>query len=222
MERKEIVKNLEDYRKALYNIDMVEGFVNFGAMANQAYNELVPEQMNIMDDFLEEGEAVNLIGEGHNKEAVEFDNYPEHCVLGTPEADFIPEIQDRVYVKNEKGILVPNVRVYRKNSINGMLNDQVREDIKKMTNLKMAVFNGVCEDLCVMDFVRTYARYVNELNRRVNLYVVANTVDTFDAPGHNREEWKKIARMVMEQAGVKYVENYEELKDEEKKLGLRK
>lgn len=221
MERKNIIKNLEDYRKALYNIDMVEGFVNFGAMANPAYNELVPEQMRIMDDFLEEGESVNLVGEGHTHDAVEFDDYPGHCEIDTPEAEFIPEIKDRVYEKNAKGILVPNVRVYRKNSINGMLNDQVRADIKAMKNLKMAVFNGVCEDLCVMDFVRTYARYLNEINRRAKIYVVANTVDTFDAPGHNREEWKKIARMVMEQAGVKYVENYDELKEEEKKLGLR-
>ncbi len=219
MERKELKKNLEDYRKALYNIDMVEGFVNFGAMANKDYNDLVPTQMQIMDDYLQASESVNLIAEGHDDDAIEFDNYPKHCVLGTPEADFIPEIQKRIYDNN---VLVPNVRVYRKNSINGMLNDQVREDIKKMKNLKMVVFNGVCEDLCVMDFVRTYARYMNEINKRVNLYVVANTVDTFDAPGHNRQEWKDIARKVMEQAGVKYLENYEELQDEEKKLGLRK
>lgn len=221
MKEKNIIKELKDYRKALYNIDMVEGFVNFGAMSNPAYNDLVPEQMRIMNDFLESGESVNLIGEGHTEDAVEFLDYPEHCKVNTPEADFIPEIKNRVYEKNEAGILIPNVRVYRKNSINGMLNDQVREDIKAMENLEMAVFNGVCEDLCVMDFVRTYARYLNEINKRAKLFVVANTVDTFDAPGHNREEWKKIARMVMEQAGVQYVENYEELKEEEKKLGLR-
>ena len=54
------------------------------------------------------------------------------------------------------------------------------------------------------------------------MFVVANTVDTFDAPNHNREEWKKIARMVMEQAGITYVENYEELKERERVLKLTK
>lgn len=115
--------------------------------------------------------------------------------------------------------LKPNVRDYKKNSINGVL-DQVRSDIRNMKNLKMVVFNGVCEDLCVEDFARTYARYLDEINRIVNLYVVASTVDTFDGLEHNREDWKKIARAVMEQAGIKYVADYEELKEEEKKLGL--
>lgn len=226
----EQIKELQDYRKALYNIDMVEGFVNIGAMHNEAYNDLVDEQMKIMDDFLESGESVNVIGEWHDVGATEFiENggaYPTHCVAGTKEAEYIKAIQDRIYEKNENGIylrdsaiLKPNVRDYKKNSINGVL-DQVRSDIRNMKNLKMVVFNGVCEDLCVEDFARTYARYLDEINRIVNLYVVASTVDTFDGPGHNREDWKRIARAVMEQAGIKYIADYEELKEEEKKLGL--
>lgn len=213
MERKEQIKNLEEYRRVVYNIDMVEGFVNFGAMANPLYNDLVPEQIKIMDEFVEENEAINFIGEGHVREALEFQTYPEHCVLGTPEADFIPDFL--------KYMDKANTRVYRKNSINGMLNDQVRRDIDAMKNLREAVFMGVCEDLCVMDFVRTYARYLDQINRSVYKFVVANTVDTFDAPGHNRDEWKEIARKVMEQAGVIYVENFEELKERERTLGLR-
>lgn len=207
-------KELKEFKRALYNIDMVQGFVNFGPMANPLYNNLVPEQLKIMEDFRKENESINFIAEGHNKDALEFKSFPEHCILGTPQADIIPDFG---YYTN-----LANTRTYRKNSINGMLNDQVRKDIKSMTNLKETVFMGVCEDLCVMDFVRTYARYLDELNRKVNLFVVANTVDTFDAPNHNREEWKTIARKVMEQAGVIYVENYNELKETEKTLGLRK
>ena len=80
-----------------------------------------------------------------------------------------------------------------------------------MKNLEEAIFIGVCEDLCVMDFARTYSRYMDEINHKIKLYVVANAVDTFDAPNHNREEWKKIARMVMEQDGINYVKDYNEL-----------
>ena len=208
----EKIKRLKEYKRALYNIDMVQGFVNFGAMANPDYNKMVPEQLRIMKDFLKTGDAINLIGEGHVKGATEFDSYPEHCVLGTPEADFIPEFGEFLEL--------PDTRIYRKNSINGMLNEQLRSDIVKMTGLQEAVFCGVCEDLCVMDFVRTYARFMDEINRKVKLFVVGNTVDTFDGPGHNRDEWKKIARMVMEQAGVVYVDSFEELKEKEKTLVL--
>lgn len=241
MKRKDLIKNLEDYKMALINVDMVEGFVNFGAMADQSYNALVPEQMKIMDDYIERNEFVGLIGEWHDENSREFDTYPVHCVKNTAEAEFIPEIRERVYKKNENGIYIKedggvilnngllrtngvlkeNIYDYGKNSINGMLNGKLREDVTKMENLAMVVFNGVCEDLCVEDAARTFARLMDELNREVAIYVVANTVDTFDAPYHNRNEWKTIARKVLEQAGIKYVENYEELKEEEKKLGLR-
>lgn len=214
MTNQEKRKNLKEYRRALYNIDMVQGFVNFGAMSNSSYNNLVPEQLRIMQDFVKSGDSINLIAEGHSKDALEFERYPEHCILGTPEADFIPELNEFTQL--------PDTRIYRKNSINGILNDQLRSDIQKMSGLQEAVFMGVCEDLCVMDFVRTYARYLDEINKKVNLFVVGNTVDTFDAPGHSREEWKKIARMVIEQAGVTYVDNFKELKEKEQTLGLRR
>lgn len=44
MERK---LNFNQVEKALYIIDMNNGFVNFGAMANPKYNDLVPEQNKI-------------------------------------------------------------------------------------------------------------------------------------------------------------------------------
>ena len=207
-------KQLSEYTKAIYNIDMVKGFVDFGDMANPMYRVLIAEQLKIMFDLVPDNEALNFIGEGHKKDATEFLNYPKHCLLNTPEAEFIEEFKPFLEL--------PNTRIYRKNSINGMLNEQVRKDLEDMKNLKEIIFMGVCEDLWVMDFARTCARYLDEINRKVNMFVVANTVDTFDAPNHNREEWKKIARMVMEQAGITYVENYEELKERERVLKLTK
>lgn len=206
-------KELNEIRKSVYLIDMVEGFVNTGAMANLLYNELVPEQEKVLNYFKQDGESINLIGEWHDVDATEFINYPPHCIKNTLEANFIPEFLKYMdYV---------NTRVYHKNSINGMLNDKLRQDIINMKNLREAVFMGVCEDLCVMDFVRTYARFMDEINHKVNIYVVENGVDTFDSPNHNRLEWKNIARKVMEQAGAIYVKDLEELKILEQRKGMR-
>lgn len=208
----EKIKNLKVYSKALYMIDMNNGFVNFGAMANPAYNELVPEQLKLIEYFRKEDELVNFVLEGHEKGSTEFLSYPEHCVLGTGEAELIPEF---IGEQNK-----PNTKTYYKNCINGMLIPEVQQDVKELENLDVAVFAGVCEDLCVEDFARTFARFRDQLNRLTKLYVVRNCVDTFDAPGHAREEWKRIAEMVMTQAGVEYVDTVEEL--EEKIKGLRK
>ena len=207
-------KKLEEFEKCVYNIDMVEGFVNIGPMSNTSYNLLVPAQKEIMDDIVSQGELITFIGEAHKEDALEFKKYPVHCVEGTKECEFLSDFQAYLeYV---------NTLVYRKNSINGMLNEQLLQDIKKMGNIKEVIFTGVCEDLCVMDFARTYSRYMDEINRDVKMIVLANAVDTFDSPFHERSHFKSIAKEVMESAGITYVQDFNELKSIEKKLNLRK
>ena len=199
-----------EFLKALFMIDMNNGFVNFGPMANPKYNDLVPEQLALIEMFRDEDELVNFFLENHDKKALEFVSYPEHCVEGTEEAKLIPEFQ------NEEN--KPNTRTYYKNSINGMLNRTLQDDIKSLKKLKMIVLAGVCGDLCVMDFGRTLLRYLDEINHDLKVFVVKSCIDTFDAPGHNREEWLDIAYKVLEQAGAVVVEDVDDLKGKVKQL----
>lgn len=211
MERK---LNLNEVEKALYIIDMNNGFVNFGAMANQKYNDLVPEQIKMINKIRKEKGIVNFILEGHKEDSLEFKTYPKHCIIGTSEAELIPEL---ISEKNKI-----NTYIYYKNCINGMLNQNIQKDIKKLKALKEVIFEGVCADLCVMDFARTYARYLDQINKNVKMFAVKNAIDTFDSEGHNRNEWLDIAYKVMNQAGIIIVDNYEELDKKEKILGLKK
>lgn len=212
MDRKSKKEVYENIRKALYMIDMNNGFVNFGNMANPKYNELVNEQLKLINKFRKENQLVNFVLEGHTTDSIEFDSYPSHCVLGTKEAELIPEF---INEQNKE-----NTRTYYKNSINGMLNRNLQDDIKSQDNLNEIVIGGVCADLCVMDFARTFSRYLDEINRRAKIFVVENTIDTYDSLEHNREEWMDIAKKVMTQAGIIMVPNIEELERKEKKLGL--
>lgn len=199
--------------KALYMVDMNNGFVRFGSMANPNYNDLVSEQQKMINKFRQENQLVNFILEGHRNDALEFASYPEHCILGTKEADLIDE-----YIPEQ---IKPNTMTYYKNCINGMLNRDLQDDIKLLKNLKEIVIEGVCADLCVMDFARTYARYLDEINHEAKIFVVRNAIDTFDAPGHSRDEWLDIAEKVMRQAGIIMVDDIVELENQEKKLKLR-
>ena len=212
MDRKSKKEVYENIRKALYMIDMNNGFVNFGNMANPKYNELVNEQLKLINKFRKENQLVNFVLEGHTTDSIEFDSYPSHCVLGTKEAELIPEFIDE---QNKE-----NTRTYYKNSINGMLNRNLQDDIKSQDNLNEIVIGGVCADLCVMDFARTFSRYLDEINRRAKIFVVENTIDTYDSLDHNREEWMDIAKKVMTQAGIIMVPNIEELERKETELGL--
>ena len=202
----------EDIKKALYIIDMNNGFVNFGPMSNQEYKKIVPYQLKMIDKFRMENQLVNFILEGHKEDATEFNLYPKHCIMGTDVASLIPEL---IGEQNKD-----RTEVYYKNSINGMLNHKLQDDIKKLKNLKEIVIEGVCADLCVMDFARTYSRYLDEINKEAKIFVVENAIDTFDAPNHNRVEWLEIARKVMEQAGIIIVPDIEDLERKEKELKL--
>ena len=202
----------ETIKKILYMIDMNNGFVNFGPMANPKYNELVPEQLKMLEKFRRENEQINFILEAHDKNATEFKNYPTHCVAGTSEAEVIPEFK--------KYQLAPGVRTFYKNCINGMLNQSVQEQIRTLKGLREIVIEGVCADLCVMDFARTNARFLDEINKDAKIFVVRKAIDTFDAPGHNREEWMMIAEKVMAQAGIEVIDDIEELEEKEKQYKL--
>ena len=89
-----------DYKKALFIIDMNNGFVNFGNMANPTYNNLVPEQLRMIEKMRREDGLVNFVLEGHNPKALEFETYPVHCIKGTKEADLIPEFIGEQYKPN--------------------------------------------------------------------------------------------------------------------------
>lgn len=212
MERISKKETYENIRKALYMIDMNNGFVNFGNMANPKYNELVNEQLKLINKFRKENQLVNFVLEGHTNDSIEFDSYPSHCVLGTKESELIPEF---INEQNKK-----NTKIYYKNSINGMLNRNLQDDIKNQDSLNEIVVGGVCADLCVMDFARTFSRYLDEINKRAKIFVVENTIDTYDSIEHNRDEWMDIAKKVMTQAGIIMVPNIEELERKEKELKL--
>ena len=102
-----------------------------------------------------------------------------------------------------------------------MLNRNLQADIRKLKNLREIIVEGVCTDLCVFDFARTALRYFDELNREITMFIVKNAVDTFDAPGHDKEEWTNMAFKFLEQAGAIIVNDIDELEVKEKELKLR-
>ena len=102
-----------------------------------------------------------------------------------------------------------------------MLNRNLQDDIKRLKKLREIIVAGVCTDLCVFDFTRTYLRYLDEINKPAKLFVVRNATDTFDAPGHNRDEWTEMAYKFMAQAGAIIVDDLDELEQKEEELKLK-
>lgn len=199
---------MKNFEKALYVIDMVNGFVKEGIMHDEYIAHTISEQVTLIKKFKKENQGVALIGEGHSKNCTEFQTFPEHCILGTSEAEFVDEIKEY----EEDSI------VYRKNSTSALFAPGLMEDMEKMKNLKEIVVCGCCTDICVLNFVVPLKNYFNQINKDIKIFVVESATETYGAPNHDRKEYNEIAYKLMKQAGIEVVANIKELENKESQL----
>ena len=192
-------KDLKEIRELLIIIDMVNGFVKEGNMADPYIGHIIDEQIRLIKMMLEKNEGVAFVKEAHDLGCVEFNSFPEHCVKGTSQSELVDELKPF-----EKDALV-----YEKNSTSAMFAKNFLSDIDKMKNLKKIILAGCCTDICVLNLGIPLINYFNEYNREVDIYVPENAVETYSTPNHNRDEYNEIAFKLMKQSGLKLVKKYE-------------
>ena len=192
-------KELEDVKKLLIVVDMVNGFVREGAMASQNIEHIIPEIENLVKIFTEDDDKqVMFVKDTHKKGAREFERYPEHCLENTNESQNVDELK-----KYEKMALV-----HEKNSTSAIFPEDLLQNIERMKNLEEVVIVGCCTDICVINLAIPLQNYFDQVNRNVNIVVPTNAVETYDAPNHKADEWNDMAFKFMNQAGIKLVKKY--------------
>ena len=152
------IKNLKLYNKCLIVVDMVNGFVREGIMADSYIEHIIPEQIRLIKEFLEKKEGIAFVKESHSKDCMEFKTFPEHCVKGTREAELVDELKPF-----EKDALV-----YEKNSTSAMIAKNFLRDIGEMINLRNIVITGCCTDICDLNLAIPLKNYFNEYNTTVH------------------------------------------------------
>lgn len=192
-------ENLQDLRRLLIIVDMVNGFVTEGNMADPYITHIIPEQLRLIEEILENNEGLAFIKDNHELGCTEFLRYPEHCVIGTREADLVDEFKP----------FEQDALVYPKNSTSALFAPNFLEDIKKMENLDEVIVTGCCTDICDMNLAIPLQNYFDQQNRKVDIVVPMNAVETYDAPMHNRDEYNAMAFKMMEQSGIHLVKKYE-------------
>lgn len=205
MIKKELIK---EYKKLLYIIDMVKGFTTEGVMHDSYILNTVPEQLKLIEKFKKENEGIAFIKEAHTENAIEFKDFPPHCIIGTSESELIEELKPY-----EKDALI-----YPKNSTSAIFAPNVITDLEEMKNLQLITAAGCCTDICVPNFLIPLKNMFNQYNRDIDIAVVKGASETYDSPDHNREEYSNMAYKLMKQSGIYVVENTEELEYLEEKL----
>lgn len=188
------MKKFENIEELLISVDMINGFVKKGAMADSYIEHIIPEHIKLMKQMKEkQNGAIAIIKDNHKKDCIEFKRHYVHCVEGTEEAELIEELAEF-----EEGALV-----YKKNATSAIYAPNFLEHIDKMVNLKEVIIIGCCTDICVMNLAIPLQNYFDQKDRNVIITLPKNAVETYDTPTHNREEYNEIAFKLMEQAGIK-------------------
>ncbi|PXX79617.1 cysteine hydrolase family protein [Dielma fastidiosa] len=172
--------------KALFVIDMVNGFVKEGAMHDIKIMSIVPCIENLVREF--DGDCY-FIRDAHDRDAIEFKSFPSHCVKGTSESEVIDEL--RPYVKKE--ILKNSTNAFH--AIDPHLYDGYDE----------FVLCGCCTDICVLQFALSLKTYLNQIDSNHKVKVVKAGVATYDAQHHKAEGYHSMALKLMEQSGIELI-----------------
>ena len=127
-------------------VDMVNGFVKAGAMADPAIMGITPAIVRVLE-HTDESRRV-FFADTHEKDCIEFAAFPPHCVKGTEESEIIDELKPYV-----------TAGIIPKNSTNGF---HAMKDLSVFSGVDSVVVTGCCTDICVLQFALTLKTWFNE------------------------------------------------------------
>ncbi len=186
------MKRKEEIKKLLLVVDMVNGFIKSGNMADPYINHITPKIKEYVDEIIKDDEGLGFICDTHKEDSLEFKKYPVHCLEETEESKVIDELIEYI----NYGLL------YKKNSTSTMYAPGFINDIEQMKNLKEVLITGCCSDICVLNLAIPLTNYFDQNDRNVDVIVDKNAIETYDSPLHNREEYNEMSLKLMKQAGV--------------------
>lgn len=189
-------KKFSPENTAVVIIDMVNGFAKCGALSSERVMEIIPDIENLLSKFKDFTKL--FIAEGHNKNSREFNAYPEHCVLGTEEAEIVSELKPFI---DDKAIIC------RKNSTNGFLSKQYTDWLMKNPQITNLIVVGDCTDLCISQFCLTQVCFWHERDIDARVIIPVRDIETYnlDANNHNADLMNVFALYNMQLNGVELV-----------------
>ena len=162
-------------RVALLAVDVTNGFCHAGPLASPRVRGLIAPIVTLMEGAYRAGVRHFILPQDtHEPEAVEFGQFPPHCVRGTVEAETVPEIQALPFY--------PQMTVLPKNSISSNLTADLEPWLAAHPQVDTFIVTGDCTDLCTYQLAMFLRLRANAAQLRQRVIVPAETVDTYDLP----------------------------------------
>ena len=176
-------------------VDMINGFINEGPLADKSIQNIVPETIKVIQRHLDEGNDVLSFQDTHTLDSLEFKSYPPHCLKDTSESDLIPELK----------IFEDQMIKVEKDTTNGFFAPGFQNYLSNNPDLQEVTVVGCCTDICVLQFTQSLKTYTQTIGKDMNIKVVQAAVDTFGTPNHDKEVFHKQALSLMQNAGIELI-----------------
>jgi nicotinamidase-related amidase len=166
---------IDPARTAVVSVDILKGFCDFGPLSSPRVGAIVKPITRLFEQAWSLGvRHILLTQDTHEPDAVEFEQWPPHCVRGTTEAEPVDAFKALPFF--DQLLQLP------KNSIHSELHTGLSAWIADHPQVDTFIVVGDCTDLCTYQLAMHLRLEANarQLVRRVVVPVEA--VDTYDRP----------------------------------------
>jgi nicotinamidase-related amidase len=162
-------------RMAIVSVDVINGFCAFGPLSSPRVNAIVePVVALIQSAWQAKVRNILLTQDTHEVDAVEFAQWPPHCVRGTDEAEAVDALKKLPFFSEL--VQIP------KNSIHSGLNTGLNTWIAAHPEVDIFIVIGDCTDLCTYQLAMHLRLDANARQIQRRVLVPAIAVDTYDRP----------------------------------------
>jgi nicotinamidase-related amidase len=155
------------------SVDMIKGFCTIGPLASPRVEAIIQPIEKLLNLAWRFGiRSMVFLQDTHEPDAVEFGQYPPHCVRGTEESETVDEFKSLPFFDQ--------ITVMEKNSISSGLHTGLTNWLAERPKINTFFVVGDCTDLCTYQLAMHLRLDANarQLQRRVILPV--DCVDTYD------------------------------------------
>ena len=160
---------------AIISVDVINGFCYEGPLSSPRVETIVAPIARLFERAWERGvREIVLSQDTHEPEAVEFAQWPPHCVRGTEEAETVNAFKILPFFDQ--------MHVLEKNSIHSGIDTGLNAWLENHPEIETFLVVGDCTDLCTYQLAMHLRLDANarQLERRV--IVPENCVQTYDRP----------------------------------------
>lgn len=160
---------------AVLVVDLLVGFCSEGLLASPRVGALGPKAADFLTRVHAAGvRNILLAADAHPPDALEFAAFPPHCIVGTREAEIIPELTELPFASEMVTI--------SKRSLAVGLEEEFRRWQETHPKVRTWIVVGDCTDLCVYHAAMHLRLHANARGREASVIVPADLVDTYDMP----------------------------------------